>query len=108
MVHYGTNTSDHNEPKIIVDGIAKIGKVFQEKLEADMKIILTDFLPRDLKKSKWRKKILRVDNYLKKSCKDETNIYYLEQYWNWVHKDQSLDTSLYFKGYFTSKWTRKL
>ena len=52
MVHYGTNTSDHNEPKIIVDDIAKIGKVFQEKLEADMKIILTDFLPLDLKKSK--------------------------------------------------------
>ena len=89
----GTNNLDHDEPKTTADGIIKSGKVFQEKLAADLKIILTGLLPRQLKKSKWRNKILKVNNYLKKPCKDETNIYYLEQDRNWVHKDQSLDTS---------------
>ena len=42
---------------------------------------------------------MKVNNYLKKSCKDETNIYYLEQDCNWVHKDQSLNTLLYFTDY---------
>ena len=79
VVHCGTNNLDHDEPKIIVDGIIKIGKVFQEKLAANVKIILTGHLPRDLNKSKRRNKILNVISYLKKSCKDETNIYYLEQ-----------------------------
>ena len=38
VVHCGTNNLDHDEPKIIVEGIIKIGKVFQEKLAADVKI----------------------------------------------------------------------
>ena len=44
-----------------------IAIVFQDKLVADVNIILTG---------------------LEKSCKDEINIYYLEQGCNWVHKDQ--------------------
>ena len=99
MVHCCTNNLDHDEPKIIVDGIIKIGKVFQEKLAADVKMILTGLLPRDLNKSKQRNKMLKISSYLKKFCKDKTNIYYLEQDRNWVHKAQSLDTSLYFKDY---------
>ena len=86
-------------PTIIVDGIIKIGKVFQEKLAVDVKIILTGLLPRDLDESERRKKFLNANSFLKRSCQDETKIYYLEQDRNWVHKDQSLDTSLYFKNY---------
>ena len=82
-----------------VDVIIKIRKVFQEKLAADVKIFLTGLLPRNLNKSKQRNKILTVNSYLKESCKDETNIYYLQQDCNWVHKDQSLDTSLHYKYY---------
>ena len=75
-VHCGTSNLDNDEPKIIViNGIIKVGKVFQENLTADVKIISTGLLPRDLNKSKRRYKILKVNNYLKKSCKDETNIY---------------------------------
>ena len=70
-----------------------------KKKAADVKITLTGLLPRDLNESKQRNKILKVNSYLKKSCKGETNIIYLEQDCNWVHKDQSLDTSLYFKDY---------
>ena len=79
VVHCGTNNLGHDQPKLTVDDIIKIRKVFQEKLAADVKMILTDLLPRDLNKSKRRNKILKVNSYLKKSCKDETNIYYLEQ-----------------------------
>ena len=94
VVHCGTNNLDHDEPKTIVDGIIKIGKVFQEKLSADNKIILTGLLPWDLNKSKQRNQILKVHSYLKKSCKNETNIYYFQQDCNWVHKDKIFDTSL--------------
>ena len=70
-VHCGTSNLDNDEPKIIViNGIIKVGEVFQENLTADVKIISTGLLPRDLNKSKRRYKILKVHNYLKKSCKD--------------------------------------
>ena len=45
LVHCSTNNLDQDEPKIIVDGIIKIGKVFKEKLAADVQIILTGLLP---------------------------------------------------------------
>ena len=45
VVHCGTNNLDHDKPKTIVDNIVKIGKVFQEKLAADVKKILTRLLP---------------------------------------------------------------
>ena len=69
VVHCGTNNLDHDEPKIIVDGIIKIGKVFLEKLASDVKIILTGLLPRDFNKSKWGNKILKVHSYLKNPVK---------------------------------------
>ena len=68
-------------------------------MAADVKIILTGLLPQSLNKSKRRDKILKVNNFINKSCKGETNIYYLEQDRNWVHKNQTLNTSLYFKDY---------
>ena len=74
-------------------------RVFQKKLAEDVKTILTGILPRDLNKSKRRNKILKINNYLKKYCKYGTNIYCLEEDFNWVHKDQTLDTWLYFKYY---------
>ena len=92
VVHCGTNNLDDDEPKIIADDIIKSAKLFQEKLAADVKIILTSLLPWDLNKSNRRNKILNVNSYLKKFCKDETNIYYLEQDRNWVQNTQSLDT----------------
>ena len=52
-----------------------------------------------MKKSNQINKTLKVNNYLKKFRKDETNIYYLEEDPNCVHKDQSLNTSLYYKDY---------
>ena len=67
MVHCGTSNLDQDEPKILVDGIIKIGKVFQEKLAADVKIILIGLLLWNLRnKSKGRNKILKVNSYLKK------------------------------------------
>ena len=97
MAHYGTNNLDNNESKAITDAIIKIGNVFLEKSIAN--IILTGlYLPR-LKKSKQRNKTLKVNNYLKKFCRDETNKYYLEQDRNCAHKHQSLNTSLCYKDY---------
>ena len=52
-----------------------------------------------MKKSKQINKTLKVNNYIKKFWKGETNIYSLEQDCNCVHKDQSLNTSLYYKDY---------
>lgn len=71
-----------------------IAIVFHDKLVGDVNIILTG-----LEKSKWSNKILKVNTYIEKPCKDEINIYYLEQGCNWVHKDQWLNTSLYYKDY---------
>ena len=97
MDHCGTNNLDDNESKAITDTIIKIGNVFEEK--SIVNIIFTGlYLPR-LKKSKQRNKTLKINNYLKKFCKDETNKYDLEQDRNCVHKDQSLNTSLYYKDY---------
>ena len=79
MGHWDTNNLGHNEPKAIVDAIIKVSKVFQEKLAADVNVILTDFLPRDLNKFKQRNYILKESSGLKKSSKDETYIYCLEQ-----------------------------
>ena len=90
MVHFATNNLDQNESKAITDAINKIGNVFQEN--SVVNITLAGFLPQLLNKSKQRKKILKVNNYLKKVCKDETNRYYLQQDRNCVHKDQSLNT----------------
>ena len=45
VVHCGTNNLDDDEPKFIADDIIKSGKLFQEKLAADVKIILTSLLP---------------------------------------------------------------
>ena len=90
VVHSDINNLDLDEPKIIVDGIIKIDKVFQEKLAADIKITLTCLSHQELNK---------VSNYLKRSCKDETKMYYLQQDRNWVHKNQSLNVPLYFKNY---------
>ena len=70
MVHCGTNKLDHNKPKALVDAIIIIEEV---------NIILTGLLPRELSKSNQRNKILKVNSYLKISCKDHTNIYYLQQ-----------------------------
>ena len=61
------------------DALINIGKVFQQKSAADVDIILVGLLLRDFSKSKKRNKILKANYYLKKCCKDETNIYYLEQ-----------------------------
>ena len=90
MVHFATNNLDQNESKAITDAIIKIGNVFQEN--SVVNIILAGFLPQLLNKSKQRKKILKVNNYLKKVCKDETNRYYLQEDRNCVHKGQSLNT----------------
>ena len=68
-------------------------------MSADVKIILIGLLPRDVNKSKLRKNFLKANNFLKQSCKDEPNLHYLEQDCNWVHKDQSLTTSLHYKSY---------
>ena len=65
VVHSGINNLDLDEPKIIVDGIIKIGKVFQEKLAADIKIILTDLSHQNLNK---------LNNYLKNPVKWNQNV----------------------------------
>ena len=77
--HCGTNNLGHDEPKAIVDAIITVSKVFQEKSAADVNVILTDLLPRDLNKFKQRNDILKENSDLKKSSKDETYIYCLEQ-----------------------------
>ena len=97
MSHCGTNNLDNNESKAIKDTIIKTGKVFQE--ESVVNIIFNRSLSTTLERSKERNKTLKVHHYLKKFCKDETNKYYLEQDSNCVHKDQSLNTSLYYKDY---------
>ena len=60
MVHCGTNNSDHDEPKAIVDAIIKICKAFHKKLAADVNVISTGILPRDLNTSTQRNRIMRV------------------------------------------------
>ena len=90
MIHCATNNLDQNESKATTDANIKIGNVFQEK--SVVNIILTGLSPQRLNKSKERNKIFKVNNYLKKVCKDETNRYYLEQDRNCFHKDQSLNT----------------
>ena len=77
--HCSTNNLSHDEPKARVDAIIKVSEVFQEKLAADVNVILTDLLPRDLNKFKQRNDILKENSDLKKSSKDETYIYCLEQ-----------------------------
>ena len=65
----GTNNLDHDERKIIVDGIIKVDKVFQEKLAPDVKIILTGLLLQELNKSYRKNKILKVNSNLKNPVK---------------------------------------
>ena len=43
-----TKTSDQDKPEIIVDVIIKISKAFQEKLAAQVQIILIDFFTTSL------------------------------------------------------------
>ena len=69
VVHCGMINLNHNKPKATVDVIIKIGKVFQEKLAADVNVILTGLLPQDMNKSKRKNKILKVYGYLKNSKK---------------------------------------
>ena len=38
-------------------------------------IIITGLLPRDKSKSKWKNKLLKVNNYLSNFCKKEKNEY---------------------------------
>ena len=45
VVQCGRNNLDQDEPKVRVDVIINISKVFQEKVTTDVKIILTGFLP---------------------------------------------------------------
>ena len=80
--------------------IIKIGKVFQkEKKSTDFHIILLGLLPLKLYKSNSRNKIMKVNNTLKKSCKDKPNNHYLEQDCSWVEKDQSFNTLLYYRDH---------
>ena len=67
MVHCATNNLDQNESKAITNAIINIGNVFQEK--SVVNIILVGLSPQRLNKSKERNKILKVNNYLKKSAK---------------------------------------
>ena len=62
-------------------------------------IVSTGLLPQELHRSKQVHKIMKVDNHFKKSCNDEANIKFVEQDFNWIHKDQSLNTSLYYKDH---------
>ena len=57
VVHCGMINLNHNKPKATVDVIIKIGKVFQEKLAADVNVILTGLLLQDMNKSKRKNKI---------------------------------------------------
>ena len=79
VAHFGTDNFDYDEPKAIIDATVKTGNVILEILAADVNITLIGLLPRNLNKSKWRNKILKVNSYLKNSFKYETNIYYLER-----------------------------
>ena len=64
-------------------------------MAADVNVILTGLLLQDINP---REKIKFEGLWLlKKLWKDETNVYYLEQDHNWVHEDQSLETSLHYK-----------
>ena len=64
-----TNNLDHDERKIIIDGIIQVDKVFQEKLAPDVKIILTGLLLQELNKSYRKNKILKVNSNLKNPVK---------------------------------------
>ena len=99
MVCCGTSKLDHDEPKTIADAIIKTGKFLQEELSADANVILTGLLLRDVNKSNQRNKTLKLNNYLKSSVKMKPTYIAWNKVRTTVHKEQSRDTSLYYKDY---------
>lgn len=93
----GTKYLDHDRPKAITDAIIKTGKVFREKLSADVNVILTGLLLQGLKKSEQRNKMLKVNNYLKSPVKMKPIYIAWNKIITAIHKGQSLDTLLYCK-----------
>lgn len=91
----GTKNLNHDRPKAITDAIIKTGKIFREKLSADVNGILTGLLLQGLKKSKQRNKMLKVNNYLKIPVKIKPIYIAWNKIMTTIHKDQSLDTLLY-------------
>ena len=53
VVRCVTSKLDRYEVKAMADAITKIGKVFQEKVTADVNIFLISVLPQHLHNSKW-------------------------------------------------------
>lgn len=68
----------HAESKSIAETITKICKIFQQILP-NFNITLTGLIRRDLHQSKRKNRVMKVNRYLKKICKKEWNIHFLEQ-----------------------------
>ena len=68
VIHCGTNNIDYNVPHDIANGVISIGLAFQKK-KPNLKIIITELLPRDSKWSSRRNKIIEVNRCLEHLCR---------------------------------------
>ena len=62
-------------------------------------IIITGILLRDKSKWKRRNKLLKVNSYLSKFCKNKNNMLFMGQRTGWILHDNILDESLYYHNH---------
>ena len=96
VIHCGTNNIDRDPPLAIADGIISIGHTLQQN-KSGVKIIISGLLPRDSSNTSLRRrKIVKVNEHLQRSCNRFRNFFYLNHDGDWELKNGNLDPNLFY------------
>lgn len=98
VLHCGTNNIDRDSPQEIAEGIISCGLVLQEN-NAELNVIVTGLLPRDLEDTSRRFKIRQTNKFIKHYCKQLMKFTYMRQDDDWVHEDGYLNEELYYSDH---------
>ena len=98
VLHCGTNNIDHEPPREIANGIMNCGLVAARKRPGVI-VVVTGLLPRDLKNTVRRRRIVLVNRLLAEYCASLKGFVYVRQSVDWVHETGMLNERLYYKDH---------
>ena len=98
VVNCGTNNLKHHSPEEIASGIIQIGVVLIKK-RPDLKIFFTGILPKGLKWTRVRSKILKTNSYLKILSGRYSNFSYVSYTHEWTLDNGDLDQRYFYSDF---------
>ena len=98
VIHCGTNNIDTSSSDEISLGIFAIARSISQR-HPNIKVIVSELLPRDIYWSKQRVKIKKTYAYMKDYCKKSTTITFISQDPDWTLPENSFNMQLCYKDH---------